>query len=175
MLSVIDVIKALSILIEYRFPSYPVMDMDATEGFPRPSYFIDIDEVRGENVTSHYVRETADLSLYFLEENVYQGFLKLLEMKNELLELLNEPLPLRDDNGNVLCHVVFNNLDVTVNKDDKSLVCTMTSELIQERVDREADLPYIEDLETNFGTNNYDDYLGNNDYMGDLESYNPTI
>lgn len=169
MLSVIDVIKALTLLVESEFPSYPVTDMDVTEGFPRPSYFIGIDEVRGENVTSHYVRETADLSLYFIEENIYQGFLKLLEMKNRLLELLNEPLPLRDDDGYVLCHVVFNDVSVTVNQDDKSLICTMTSELIQERADREADLPYIEDLETNFGTGDY------GDYMGDLEYPNQTI
>ena len=162
MLSVIDIIRALTLLVESRFPSYPVVDMDVTEGFPRPSYFIGIDEVRGENVTSHYIRETADLSLYFLEEDVYTGFLKLLEMKNELLELLNEPLPLTDDGGNVLCHVVFNNVDVTVNKDDKSLICNMTSELIQERPNREADLPYIQDLVSTIGVDR--DY-----YMSDLE------
>lgn len=162
MLSVIDIIKALTILVETRFPSYPVVDMDATEGFPRPSYFIGIDEVRGENVTSHYVRETADLSIYFLEEDVYSGFLKLLEMKNALLELLNEPLPLKDDDGKTLCHVVFNNVDVTVNKDDKSLICTMTSELIQERPNKEADLPYIEELVSTVGVDK--DY-----YMSDLE------
>lgn len=166
MLSVIDIIRALTLLVESRFPSYPVVDMDVTEGFPRPSYFIGIDEVRGENVTSHYVRETADLSLYFLEEDVYSGFLKLLEMKNALLELLNEPLPLTDEQGNVLCHVVFNNVDVTVNKDDKSLICTMTSELIQERPDKEADLPVIEELESSIGLDK-DYYM-----MGDLE-YDP--
>ena len=45
MYSVIDIIKALSLLIEERFPAYPVNDRDLTEGFDRPSYFIDVDRV----------------------------------------------------------------------------------------------------------------------------------
>ena len=147
MLSVIDVIKALTLLVESNFPSYPVNDRDLVEGFNRPSYFIDVDEVRGENVTSDFVKETADLSLFFFEEDIYSGFLKLLEMKNELLELLGKPLALTDENGNVVAHVVFNDVSVTISKADKALTCVMTSELIQKRADNEADLPYIEEIE----------------------------
>ena len=36
MLSVIDIIRALSLLIEEKFPDFPVVDRDLTEGFPRP-------------------------------------------------------------------------------------------------------------------------------------------
>lgn len=146
MLSVINVIKALTLLVESNFPNYPVNDRDLTEGFDRPSYFIDIDEVRGENVTSELVKETADISLYFFEEDIYSGFLKLLDMKNELLELLGAPLALTDENGNIVAHVVFNDVSVTISKADKALTCVMTSELIQKRVDHESELPYIENL-----------------------------
>ena len=147
MLSVINVIKALTLLVESKFPNYPVNDRDLTEGFDRPSYFIDIDEVRGENVTSELVKETADISLYFFEEDIYSGFLKLLDMKNDLLELLNNPLALTDDEGKIIAHVVFNDVSVTISKADKALTCVMTSELIQKRADHEADLPYIEEIE----------------------------
>ena len=43
MLSVIDIIRALSLLIEEKFPDFPVVDRDLTEGFPRPCYFIDVE------------------------------------------------------------------------------------------------------------------------------------
>ena len=51
MYTVINVIKALSGLIETNFPEYPVNDRDIEEGFDRPSYFIDIEETVAENVT----------------------------------------------------------------------------------------------------------------------------
>jgi len=44
-LSVIDVIRALSELIETKYPDYQVIDMDVDEDYPRPSYFIDVDDV----------------------------------------------------------------------------------------------------------------------------------
>ena len=146
MLSVIDVIKALTMTVEARFPDYPVNDRDLEEGFFRPSYFIEVEEVRGENITAALVKETADLSLFFFEEDVYSGFLKLLEMKNELLELLGSPLALTDDTGKVLAHVTFNEVRVSISKADKALSCTMTSELVQARPDEDADLPDIDDL-----------------------------
>lgn len=147
MLSVIDIIKSLSLLVEKNFPNYPVNDRDLQEGFERPSYFIDVEDVQGENLTACYVKETANLSLYFFEEDIYSGFLKLLDMKNKLLELLREPLALADENGVIVAHVVFNDVGVTISKADKALTCTMTSELVQAREDSEKNLPFIESIE----------------------------
>lgn len=132
MLSVIDVIKSLTLLIETNFSDYPVNDRDLNEGFDRPSYFIDVDDVDASNVTSHYVRETANLSVYFFAEDIYKGFLNLLQVKKTLLELLNKPLKLMVDEK-VVAHVVFNDVNVTVNKADKALIATMSYELVQER------------------------------------------
>lgn len=147
MLSVIDIIKSLSLLVEKNFPNYPVNDRDLQEGFDRPSYFIDVGDVQGENLTACYVKETANLSLSFFEEDIYSGFLKLLDMKNKLLELLREPLALTDENGVIVAHVVFNDVSVSISKADKALTCTMTSELVQAREDNEKDLPFVESIE----------------------------
>lgn len=152
MLSVIDVIKALTLLIETNFPNYPVNDRDQDEGFPRPSYFIDIGEIRGSNQTPEYVKEESDLMIFFFAEDRYQGFIDLIDVKNKLLELLAHPLPLVDENDKTVAHVTFDEsqekrVNVTINKADKNLLCTLTSVLIQEWP--EPELPYMEELEFN--------------------------
>lgn len=129
MLSVMDIIKALSDLIEENFPNYPVCDVDIEENYPRPSYFIDVDNIKGENVTNNYVKETCEIQVYFFAENRYEGFIDLLNMKNKLLVILNEPLKIQYKN--LTAHVVFNNVSVEISKADKALRCEMVSELIQ--------------------------------------------
>ena len=152
-LSVIDVIKALTLLIESNFPNYPVNDRDLEEGFSRPSYFIDIEEIRGSNQTTEYAKEESDLQIYFFAEDRYQGFLDLIDVKNELLSLLSVPLPLTDDNDQVVAHVTFDEspekqLSITINKADKTLLCTLTSVLIQQIPEKESETDYLmENLE----------------------------
>lgn len=146
MLSVIDIIRALSGLIETNFPQYPVNDRDINEDFPRPSYFVDVDNIVGENVTAEFVKESAEINIYFFEEDIYSGFLNLLDMKNELLSLLTEPLPLTDENGKTVAHVVFNDVRVEISKADKALRVDMTSELIQGLPPKDEELPWVEEL-----------------------------
>lgn len=95
--NVIDVIRALSNLIEKEYPSYPIIDYDVDEDFPRPSYFIEVENVSTKWVATDYIEESSNLQIVFFAEDRYEGFLDLLEMKNHLTQLFNEPLEL--DNG----------------------------------------------------------------------------
>ena len=88
MLSVIDIIRALSLLIEEKFPDFPVVDRDLTEGFPRPCYFIDVEGLVTENLTNRLIKETADIEISFFAEDIYEGFLRLLEVNSELVAAL---------------------------------------------------------------------------------------
>ena len=151
-LSVIDIIKSLTLLIESHFPAYPVNDRDLDEGFSRPSYFIDIDEIRGSSQTTEYVKEESDLQIYFFAEDRYQGFLDLIDVKNKLLALLSVPLPLTDENNQIVAHVTFDetpgkNLSITINKADKTLLCTLTSVLVQQLPDESDPGYYMENLD----------------------------
>ncbi|MCF0154097.1 DUF6838 family protein [Megasphaera sp.] len=148
MLSVINIIKVLTETIEENFPGYPVNDRDVEENFPRPSSFIDVETVTGDNVTPEYVRETSQLVLYFFATDNYRGFLDLLKIKDKLLEILNLPLEIKDDSGNVLAHVTFDEVNVNIEKADKALTCGMTSVLIQQR-NEDDDIPMMEDLDVN--------------------------
>lgn len=95
--SVIDVIRALSNLIEKEYPNYPIVDYDVDEDYPHPCYFIETESVKTQWVAVDYIEELSDLQIVFFAEDRYEGFLDLLEMKNHLTQLFNEPLEL--DNG----------------------------------------------------------------------------
>lgn len=140
MITVIDIIRALTERLEKEFPNYPVTTRDLTEGFDRPSYYIDVEEVRSGQLTSDYVREAADLIIYYFAEDIYKGFLDLLNVKAKLQEILDEPLKVE-----VGCHAVFSNVNITISNTDKALICTCSTEIIQE-VNREPDLPLMEEL-----------------------------
>ena len=146
MLSVIDIIRALSSCIESNFPDYPIVDRDLEEGFPRPCYFIDINSVVSESLTHKLVKDTADIEIDFLAEDIYKGFLNLLDVKNKLVKLFSEPLALTDEGGNVIAHVVFNDVRTEVIKADKALICNLSTELVQE-IEDNVELPLIEELE----------------------------
>ena len=152
MLSVIDIIRALSLLIEKKFPDFPVVDRDLNEGFPRPCYFIDVEGLVTEKVTSALVKETADIEIDFFAEDIYECFLRLLDVNSELVKSLSEPLPIADMNGKVIAHVVFDDVRTEVIKADKSLMCSMTTELVQEIPDTN-EYPLIDTLEADIGVN----------------------
>ena len=146
MLSVIDIIRALSLLIEEKFPDFPVVDRDLTEGFPRPCYFIDVEGLVTENLTNRLIKETADIEISFFAEDIYEGFLRLLEVNSELIAALTEPLPITDMDGETVAHVVFNDVRTEVIKVDKALICNLSTELVQE-IEDNVELPLIEELE----------------------------
>lgn len=146
MLSVIDVIRALSELIEEKYPKYPVCDMDIDEDYPRPCYFIDVEDVQTSWVASDYIKESSNIKIVFFAENRYEGFLNLLDMKNNLTILFDEPLYV--SNGKEDYYVSLLNTNSDLYKSDKVLTFDITADLIQ-KVNRVETNPYMEKLDVN--------------------------
>ena len=146
MLTVIDVIRALSELIEVNYPNYPVVDMDVEEDYPRPSYFIDVEDVQTSWVASDYLKESSNLQIVFFAENRYEGFLDLLDMKNNLAVLFDDPLYITDGKTEYYCQLLTTASDIF--KQDKVLTFNIQADLIQ-KVERREVKPYMENLETN--------------------------
>ena len=138
--SVIDVIRALSELIEKEYPNYPVVDYDVDEDFPRPSYFINVENVHTEWVATDYVQESSDLEITFFAENRYEGFLELLDMKNNLTKLLNEPLQLADN-----FYVTLLETTSEIFKADKVLTFSFTANIVN-KIERNETDDYMENL-----------------------------
>ena len=146
MLSVIDIIRALSELIEAKYPNYTVVDMDITEDYPRPSYFIDVDDIETSWVANDYIKESSNLKIIFFAAERYEGFLELLDMKNNLTVLFDDPLYVT--NGQDEYYVSLLNTASDIYKADKVLEFTLRADLIQ-KVERQETEPYMEELSTN--------------------------
>lgn len=146
MLSVIDVIRALSELIEKTYPNYPVVDMDIDEDYPRPSYFIDVEDVQTTWVASDFIKESSNIKIVFFAEDRYSGFLELLDMKNNLTIMFDDPLYITDGKQEYYCQMLTTDSDLY--KQDKVLTFNITADLIQ-KVERKENNPYMENLNTN--------------------------
>lgn len=146
MLSVIDVIRGLSELISEKYPNYPIVDMDVDEDYPRPSYFIDVEDVNTSWVASDYIKESSNIQIVFFAENRYEGFLDLLDMKNNLTVLFDEPLHISDETSEYYVSLLTTNSDLY--KQDKVLTFNIQSDLIQ-KVERVDNNPYMEELKCN--------------------------
>lgn len=146
MLSVIDIIRALSELIETKYPNYPVVDMDITEDYPRPSYFIDADDIETSWVANDYIKESSNLKIIFFAAERYEGFLELLDMKNNLTVLFDDPLYVT--NGKEEYYVSLLNTASDIYKTDKVLEFTLRADLIQ-KVERKETEQYMEELNVN--------------------------
>lgn len=146
MLSVIDVIRGLTELISEKYPNYPVCDMDIDENYLRPSYFIDVEDVNTSWVATDYIKESSNIQIVFFAENRYEGFLDLLDMKNNLTVLFDEPLYISDETSEYYVSLLTTNSDLY--KQDKVLTFNIQAELIQ-KIERVDNSPYMEQLECN--------------------------
>ena len=146
LLSVIDVIRGLSELISEKYPNYPIVDMDVDEDYPRPSYFIDVEDVNTSWVASDYIKESSNIQIVFFAENRYEGFLDLLDMKNNLTVLFDEPLHIGDGTSEYYVSLLTTNSDLY--KQDKVLTFNIQADLIQ-KVERVDNNPYMEELKCN--------------------------
>lgn len=146
MLSVIDIIRGLTELISEKYPNYPVCDMDIDEDYPRPSYFIDVEDVNTSWVATDYIKESSNIQIVFFAENRYEGFLDLLDMKNNLTVLFDEPLHINDETSEYYVSLLTTNSDLY--KQDKVLTFNVQADLIQ-KVERVDNNPYMEELKCN--------------------------
>ena len=146
MLSIIDTIRALSNLIESKYPEYPVCDMDIDEDFPRPSYFIEVEDVETSFVATDYIKESSTIKIVFFAAEIYEGFLDLLDMKNNLTLMFDDPLYIHDDTSEY--YVTLHDTTSMLYKSDKVLEFTLHADLIQ-KVNRKETDTYMEELEVN--------------------------
>lgn len=146
LLSVVDVIRSLTELINANYHQYKIIDYDVDEGFERPSFFIDVEDVNTSWVATDYIKESSNIQIVFFAENRYEGFLDLLDMKNNLTVLFDEPLYISDETSEYYVSLLTTNSDLY--KQDKVLTFNIQAELIQ-KIERVDNSPYMEQLECN--------------------------
>ncbi len=146
MLTTIDIIRSLTQLINDKCPQYKIIDYDVDEGFEKPAFFIEPEDINTSWVATDYIKESSTLKIVFFAENRYEGFLDLLDMKNILLLAFDDPLYITDGKTEYYCTLLTTDSDIY--KTDKVLTFNIQADLIQ-KVERKEVKPYMENLETN--------------------------
>lgn len=146
MLTVIDVIRALSELIEVQYPQFKLVDYDVDEGFEKPAFFIEPEDINTSWIASDYLKESSNLNIVFFAEDRYSGLIDLLDMKNKLTVVFDDPLYITD--GKTEYHVSLSTTTSDIYKSDKVLTFNIQVDLIQ-KVERKEVEPYMEELNTN--------------------------
>lgn len=146
MLTVIDVIRALSELIEVQYPQFKLVDYDVDEGFEKPAFFIEPEDINTSWIASDYLKESSNLNVVFFAEDRYSGLIDLLDMKNKLTVVFDDPLYITD--GKTEYYVSLSTTTSDIYKSDKVLTFNIQVNLIQ-KVERKEVEPYMEELNTN--------------------------
>lgn len=140
MKTVIDVIKSLSDLIQENYSEYKLIDYDVDEDFEKPAFFISVENVNTSYVATDYIQESSDLEITFFAEDRYDGFLTLLDMKNNLMQLFSEPLEIGDN-----FYVTLLDTTSEIYKADKVLTFSFTANIVN-KIERDKTDYLMEDL-----------------------------
>lgn len=148
MISPIQVIKRLTKLLNAAYPNIEVTNTDITEGFKRPCFFIDLEDVDTSRVGTYY-QDALELRLYYFAADTYSGYIDLLHKRDELIKMLQDTTRLSDDEDDETYGFVIqanDDLHAEISQRDKALQIAFTVLLVQDD-NRLPDAELIEDLE----------------------------
>lgn len=141
MVTAVDIIKTLTVRFR-ELLGCDVNDRDISEGFERPSFFIEIVDFKNEDIGELLRGDTLNIYIYYFNEKRLTGYLDLLKARESIRELLATPLQIVDGYSLTADEIVE-----TINKADMTYITNFDVTIYQPRT--EADAPYMEELAIN--------------------------
>lgn len=139
MRTIIDVVKAVSGMIETEFGTPPTTK-DIRKGFLRPCFYVE--PYRIQSGTAGDMRDdTFGIRIFYFSERAQTGYLDLLEKQTVLRDLLDSPIPISED-----FYLYPENLDFELQREDMALIASFTVENVQLLEDT-GPSEYMENLE----------------------------
>ena len=90
MVTAVDIIKTLTVRCR-ELLGCDVNDRDISEGFERPSFFIEIVDFKNEDIGELLRGDTLNIYIYYFNEKRLTGYLDLLKARESIRELLATP------------------------------------------------------------------------------------
>jgi len=141
MRTIIDVVKAVSGLIEAEF-GMPPTTKDIREGYPRPCFYVEPYQMRCG--TAGDMRDDIfGIRIFYFSKRAETGFLDLLEKQTVLRDQLDGPVPISED-----FYLYPEDLDFELKREDMALITSFTVENVQLPEDTDPS-EYMENLEIN--------------------------
>lgn len=140
MITLANIMKAITIEVRNTL-GVKVNDRDIEEGFDRPSFYLDVEDMQDGSIGDEgYRYDTYNLTLYFFAENIKKGFVDIINAREKVRNLLAGRIECEGGFG-----ITFDDVEHTVNMADKTLI-TRFSVLAVERMPDTSTEPYMDDL-----------------------------
>lgn len=140
MIGTANIIKALTINIR-NILNVKVNDRDIEEGFERPSFYIDVEEISDEQLTTEYYYDTYHLELYYFASDSKIGFKELLGVREKLRNMFSSRIETEQGFG-----ITFDEVKHYINKADKVLHISFDVLAVQ-RIPDAGTEPMMEELD----------------------------
>lgn len=88
---------AINKQIKAAFPDIPITSKDIEEGFDRPSFFVDFDSFRAEQMTRRRAERSHHIVIYYFPSDRYQNKLELMETQEGLEDAFIDGLVIDDE------------------------------------------------------------------------------
>lgn len=141
MVTAVEIIRALTINCR-NLLNCDVNDRDISEGFDRPSFFIEVNSFTNGDIGESLRGDTLNISIYYFHEKRVTGYLVLLEAREKLRELLAQPIQITDGFS-----ITADEIEEDINKADMTYITSFDVTINQFR--EEAEAPYMEKLAYN--------------------------
>ena len=141
MITAVEIVKALTIKCR-ELLQCDVNDRDISEGFTRPSFFIEVVDFNNEDIGEIIRGDTLNIYIYYFNERREIGYLNLLKARESLREMLAMPVNVEDGFS-----ITASDIVETINKADMSYITNFDVTIYQNRP--EANAPYMEELSVN--------------------------
>lgn len=141
MITAVDIIRAFTVQCRDLL-GCDVNDRDISEGFERPSFFIEIVDFRNEDIGQEIRGDSLNMYIYYFNEKREVGYLRLLEAREKIRELLAAPVPITDGYSLTPDDVIE-----TINKGDMTYIVNFNVDVWQRRPEPEGE--YMQELEVN--------------------------
>jgi len=138
-ISLKDILKAINILIKSNFPAIDIQSMDISEGFKRPSFFVDADNYRSGSMMTLYKDRNLPIRIYYFPTSAKKNRIELIEVQEKLESIFlnsikvneNFVIPINEVYADIVDGVLQFSFDLftveeLINEDDT------TGELIEE-------------------------------------------
>lgn len=138
LITAVDVIKALTVQCR-NLLGCDVNDRDISEGFERPSFFIEVVDFQNEDIGILLRGDTLSISIYYFNEKRETGYLNLLKARELIREMLAQSVQVAEGYS-----ITADEIEEHINKADMSYITNFDVTIYQRR--EEADAPYMETL-----------------------------
>ena len=144
MKNTIDYVQAIYALIGEAWPGVPEWDKDyyTIKDTDRPCYIVEIGKQNEGYLTSGYMEQAVDVTIYYFAAKRYIGYADLLTRKAEIAQRLVGALEIE---GKFICHI--DEVEFDIDRDDMTLAAMFELYAVQPIPEGEGE--YMEELDYN--------------------------